>query len=454
MDFENFESFLLETMGDSKLPGLSVAIQEKGRLVYSKGFGFRDIQSAAPATPATLYGIASITKSFAGLAASQLADEGKLSFHDPITKFVSADVLPPSFRDVTLQHLVTHSSGLPTLGYIEAYASGFTGIDPQAWLPTATPESVVSFMRESDGWRETRPGEGYFYLNEGYVLLGMAIAKASGVSFQEYVRRNILEPLNMKRTFFTKKETEAESDVATAYIIHDGNQTPTRYPYGFTADAGLVSNVLDLSNYLSMFLGGGLFEGRTIVSRRALDEMVKPHVAVTKHPLFPGEAYGYGLVTVPDFFGQRLVQHSGSVFVHTGFIGFLPESNVSIAILENGSGYAPSDLGMYALATAIGKDPGSLPFIRNDNIMKRVLGNYETYKRTKRAVVTRNGDLLNMRLSDRFPGENVTLIPERLEEDTARFYALLSSRRYNAEFRLNKKPVEFMFDTYKFRKRD
>lgn len=454
LDFENFESFLLERMGESRLPGLSVAIQSGGKVVYSKGFGFRDIESSAPATPTTLYGIASITKSFATLAASQLADEGKLSFQDSITKYVPAHSLPSSFRDVTLHHLATHSSGLPTLGYVEAYICSLTGIDPEAWLPTATPESVVSFMRESDDWRESKPGESYFYLNEGYVLLGLAIARASGLSFQDYVTRNILDPLRMKRTFFTKRQTETESDIATAYIVHDGDQIATRYPYGLTADGGLVSNVLDLSNYLSMLLGGGVFEGKRIVSRRSLDEMVKPHVPVTRHPLFPGEAYGYGLVTVPDFFGQKYVHHSGSVFVHTGFIGFLPESNVGVAILENATGYAPSDLGAYALATAIGKDPNSLPFVRNENIMNRVVGSYATYKRTKKAVVTRNGDFLNVHFSDRFPGEDVTLVPELLDKDTARFYTLMSSRRYNTEFRLDRKPVEFMFDTYKLRKTD
>src|SRR5437016_13404019 len=88
LELHDFDSFLLEKRSGTKLPGLSVAIVQKGSVAYSKGFGLRDIASGLPATPATLYGIASITKSFTATAISQLVDEGRLEFQDPITKYV------------------------------------------------------------------------------------------------------------------------------------------------------------------------------------------------------------------------------------------------------------------------------------------------------------------------------------------------------------------------------
>ena len=449
LELPEFEAFVQEKMSETSLPGVSVAIVKQGRVAYSRGFGLRDVAARLPATPETLYGIGSITKSFTALAISQLVDDGRLDFHDPVGKYFPVGLA--SFKRVTLHHLLTHSSGMPALGYAEAYISRLTGIDNEVPAPPSTPEGIASFMADSDDWREAEPGERFFYLNEGYALLGAVISRVTGMPYAEFVRERILEPLSMKETFFAQRDVDAKSDRATPYIIHEGKPTATSFPYGLTADGGLVSNVLDLSKYLTMYLGRGTFEGNRVVSLRSLQEMEKARIGVP-HPLVDHEEYGYGLRITPDFFGQRLVHHGGSVYVHTGFLGYLPEAETGIAILANASGYSPSDLGAHALAALMGRDPSSLPFVRSANLMKGVEGHYLTYGGTKRAQISREGDFLRMHFSDGFPAESIVLMPDRLDEHLATFHTFIGSRRYDAEFRVYKRPVELVFERYKFRR--
>ncbi len=203
MDFEDIEEFILSKIRESRLPGLSVGIIKGDELVYAKGFGFRDIDKGLPATPRTIYGIGSITKSFTALAILKLAEEGKLSLEDPVDRYVQVKLNPLGV--VTIHHLLTHSSGLPALGYAEAYINGVLGLDSN-WLPLATPEDVLSFMRNAADWVVARPGEKFFYLNEGYVMLGLIIRKISGIPYEDFVREKILKPLGMDRTYFKADE--------------------------------------------------------------------------------------------------------------------------------------------------------------------------------------------------------------------------------------------------------
>ncbi|HDD33926.1 MAG TPA: class A beta-lactamase-related serine hydrolase, partial [Thermofilaceae archaeon] len=310
------EEFILEKISESRLPSISIAVVEKGKVSYARGFGFRDLEAGLPATPSTIYGIGSITKSFTALAVVQLAEKGLLSLNDPVEKYVPVR-LRPSGKSVTLEHLLTHSSGIPALGYAEAFITGLIE-GGKAWMPLATPEDVVSFMSRAEEWAVAEPGERFFYLNEGYVLLGIVISKVSGTKYEEYVKREILEPLGMKRTFFERELVEADPDKATPYVMDDGMPRPSRFPYGITSDGGLLSNALDMAKYLSLYIGRGELDGVRLASREAIEDMERPRVAVPWQ-VFGGEGYGLGWVVVPDFYGRRLVHHGGSVLVYTAF---------------------------------------------------------------------------------------------------------------------------------------
>ena len=452
MPSEKFTEFVFEKMAETKLPGLSVAAVRGEEIVWERAFGFRDLALGLPATPRTLYGIGSVTKSFTALAIMQLAEKGMLSLDDPVEKYVPLKVRPRG-EPIVIRHLLSHTSGIPALAYAEAVIREVTGAG-ENWLPIASYSDLLSFMAEAEDWAVARPGERWFYLNEGYVLLGAIVERCSGLPYEEYVKRNMLEPLGMSRSSFRKEEVEKDPDVATPYVItRDGERKPSTYPYGaISSDGGLISSVLDLARYIAMYLGWGELDGVRLISRESVEAMETPRVAVPWQGPFGEEGYGYGLQILPNFLGRKLIGHGGSVLVSTAYIGFIPEEGVGIALLANGSGYPLSQLGMYGLAIMLGEDPERLPFVRTDRALAELTGTYETYRGTMRAQVKRMGDLLSLEIRDKYTDLIVPLVPEALEGDVRTFYALQRGRRLPVEFRVREGEIDLIYERYLLRK--
>ncbi|USS40663.1 serine hydrolase [Thermococcus aggregans] len=447
--FVELEKFIMEKMSENKMPGISIALVEDSEVVYSRGFGFRNLETGAPATPRTVYGIGSITKSFTALAIMQLVEKGLISLDDPVEKYIPIK-LRPFGEPVRIHHLLTHSSGIPSLGYAEAFIDGILNIG-HGWLPVATPEDVITFAQDAEKWAFTKPGERFFYSNSGYVMLGKIISEVSGMPYEEYVKENILKPLEMNRSYFFKEEVDKDPDVATGYVIDPQKEAhiPKSFPYGITADGGLLSNVLDLAKYLTMYINRGEYNGVKIVEKDSIESMETPYIKVPWE-IFGGEGYGYGLIIHPDFLGERLIQHSGSVLIYTGFIGYIPEKKLGVAVLANSAGYPLSSIGMYALALMLGKNPEEdLPFIRRERILKKLEGTYEGYKGSIKFNVKRQGDFLLLEMASRFMNSTIPLVPERVEDNTVVCFTLSNGRKVSAEFYIKDKEVELIYERYK-----
>ncbi|MEM3577169.1 MAG: serine hydrolase [Candidatus Bathyarchaeia archaeon] len=449
-EFDKLESFIFEKVSASHLPGLSIAAVKENEVAYSRGFCFRDLEYGLRATPETLYGVGSVTKSFTALSIMQLAENGKLSLDDAVSKYVPLE-LKPMGVSAKVWHLLSHASGIPALAYAEALIRYLTGAGDK-WVPIASHEDIITFMREANEWALTKPGERWFYLNEGYVILGYIIEKLSGMNYEDYVREKILKPLRMSRSFFKKADVEADPNVAVPYIItRDGECKKSVHPYGVYADGGLISNVLDLAKYIMMYLNRGSYEGATLLSSEGIEEMEKPRVSLPLQ-VFGGESYGYGLMVNPNFFGKKLVGHGGSVLVYTAYVGYIPEENVGIAVLANGSGYPLSQIGLYGLALMIGESPENLPFMKYERTYDLLTGLYETYKETMKAQVVSKGGILQLEIKDKYTDMIIPLIPEDIEGQVKRFYAIQSGGKLPVEFMVEGDKVELVYERYRLKK--
>jgi CubicO group peptidase (beta-lactamase class C family) len=463
MNVAGLESFVFDKMSATRLPGLSLALLKDDQVVYARGFGQADIARGRAATPHTLYGSASLTKSLTAIAILQLAEKGLLKLDDPVERFVESPI--KSRRGaVRIEHLLAHTSGPPALGYIEGvlrHAHQIGGCT----LPIASARDVMTFAHGGDAWAEAAPGERWFYLNEGYVLLGEMVAKLSGMSWEQYVREHILQPLEMSRSFFAEDDVIRDGDWAVPYVLPrgGGEARSGRYLYGtMGADAALMTNVLDLARYLTMFL----HRGRGVMSEKSFEEMIRPRIPLPTQPLpqlwsdepSPSAArpaqYALGLTVADDFFGEPLIGHSGSLIVATSHMAFLPRSKLAVAVLCNGNGYPMSQLAKVALAIALGREPEDLPFVRSENLLTELSGIYETYRGTLRIKITPEGDLLRMEYlcGDQPPGP-VTLVPERLAGDEPRFFTYCDGGRLTAQFRkVSGGGVELIYERYKFKR--
>ncbi len=456
-DFSRLEGFILERMRKAKIPGLSIAIVDSGETVYTRGFGFSDLASGIQATPRTLYGIGSVTKSFTALAVMQLVEQGKIRLDDPVEKYVPLK-LRPFDVPVTIHHLLTHSSGVPDLGYASAFINGVLGYD-NSWLPVSNAEDVITFMHDANDWAVAKPGERFFYLNEGYVLLGHIVQKLTGLTYEKYVEERILRPLRMGRTFFSKVDVEKDNDKATAYITDkEGKHIPSFFPYGISSDGGLISSVVELSNYLCMCLSKGEFEGKRLVNPKTFESMEEPYVR-RPFEIFGKDSYGYGWGITPSFYGSKLVGHTGSVGVYTAYVGYLPDKKFGVASLSN-SGGLESSIGLYALSELIGQDPETLPFLKTDRMLSKLEGEYETYKGTIKITIKAAGGILYIESKDKYNEQRFPLTPEKLEEDRATFYSwnpaipvIAGGVRPTVVFEIRDNKVELIGERAKFLKK-
>ncbi|MCG2864152.1 MAG: serine hydrolase [Vulcanisaeta sp.] len=452
MDLERLEGFILSRMREFKVPGLSIGIVKGNELIYARGFGFRDLERGLPASPGTVYGIGSITKTFTALSILRLVQEGRLDLMDPVDKYIPLR-LRPFGEPVRIHHLLTHTSGIPALGYAEAFINGVLGLEANL-LPLATPDDVITFMRDAERWAVARPGERFFYLNEGYVLLGRIISKVSGVSYEDYVTRNILKPLGMDRSYFRAEDFERDPDTAAAYIItRDGDLMRSRFPFGVTSDGGLLSNVIDMSRFVSMLINRGSLGGVTIVSREYLELAERKYVDVPWR-VIGDEGYGYGLIISNEFFGRKLIYHSGNVLVHVAFMGYIPSDGIGVIVMANSEGYSPTRVGLYALSLMLNHDPArELRIFREEEIARKLEGVYEAYGGTVRMIIKRQGDYLVMTSTTRYTQESVVLVPEDIREDYARYFAWVNGYKLPAEFYIRSDGVYLIYERFKFEKK-
>ena len=450
--FTKLESYIFEKISETKLPSLTMAAIKDGELIYSKAFGFKDVAQGLAATPDTLYGIGSVTKSFTALAIMQLFEQSKLSLDDPIDKYLPFPVKPKG-ETVRISHFLSHTSGIPALAYAEAVIRGKTGA-AENWLPIANSSDLLTFMGEAQDWSISRPGEKWFYLNEGYAILGNIIEKCSQMSYEEYVSKYILAPLGMNRSFFVKKELDSDSDVAIPYVItRNGEQKASTYPFGgISADGALISNVIDLSKYISMYLGFGKYRDIKILTEESVKLMQIPQIAIPYQGYFGERSYAYGLFVTSDFLGNKLVDHGGSVLVSTAFMGFIPDKQIGIVLLANGSGYSLSQLGLMGLAAMLGNDPEGLPFVRQERALTELTGAYETYKGTMKAQVKRMGSFLTIEIKDKYNDTVVPLVPQDIKKTKRTFYTLSSGAKLAVEFMVHETGIELIYERYLLRK--
>jgi CubicO group peptidase (beta-lactamase class C family) len=451
--FPRLEAFIQKQLTATHLPGISAAIIRDGGVIWARGSGFRDIANQQPATPDTLYGIASMTKSFTALAIMQMAAQGRLSVADPVSKHLPDFQLKPGGQDVRLWHFLTHTSGIPALAFSEQNI--YALVTGQPSIPLATTADLLTFVNGAADWIHANPGEAWYYLNEGYSLLGAIIEQISGQTFAAYVTDHILHPLGMTRSFFDRASVEADPDRAVPYVVKGDQQIPGDYTYNpFPAKGGMISSTADMARYLQMILNGGELDGTRLISADSLREMHTPRITRPERGSPFGDAgYGYGWQITPDFLGHRVVEHGGSVLTATSHMAVVPDAGLGIVVLANGAGYPMNQLAFYGLAEALGRDPEGLPFVRRARQMDALGGIYRTYHDTMTFRVTPAGDLLHVNeVGSWYDERTIPLLPESVGAQESRFYVQASGVKMPVVFTDRDGTLEMLYGRYLFRK--
>ena len=298
----------------------SVLVAKGGQILLNKGYGFADFQQNTENKSQTKFAIGSITKQFTAMAIMQLSEKGLLDVEDKVSKYIP-DL--PVGDQLTIHNLLTHTSGLANVtDLVEFYSLNPDNKDPMV---------VVDLIKDMS--LEFNPGEKYNYSNTNYLLLGMIVEKLSGLSYEDYLQKNIFTPLNMKDTGICYGKNNQTHD-ATAYdgyleVFPVDDELLLKQAYGA---GNMYSTVEDLYRW------DQALKTEKLVKKETLDKIF------TGYATIPGAgSYGYGWIISDTVIGRE-IWHNGATFGFTSNIARFTDEDFTVIILTNNRLYNTVDL--------------------------------------------------------------------------------------------------------------
>ena len=306
------------------LTGVSVALVDDQSVILTCGYGLADQAEKKPATSKTAYRAGSISKLFTAVSAMQLVEQGKLDIDKPVTEYLPdlriVDPFEPA-GPVTLRQLMCHRSGLVRESPVGGY------LDPKE---PSIAESVASL---ADCVRVHPPGKATKYSNIGVTVVGHVVEKVAGITFADYQRTHVLDPLGMTGSSFVRDQ-RVQANAATSYmLVADGRggfdriESPV-FELGTLPAGNLYTSTEDLAKFLCCLFADGKANGKQILKAETLAEMFTPQLT--------DDDSGFGLgFSIGKFRDRKLVSHTGAVYGFSSSFAGIPELKVGVVVLAN-----------------------------------------------------------------------------------------------------------------------
>lgn len=324
-------------------PGMAVAVVRDTQVIYAKGLGWADVEAQRPVTPETIFYIASTTKSFTGLAAAMLDEQGRIDLDAPLSRYLPTAKLqePLDADSITLRALLSHTHGISNDGPI-VLRTAYTG--------EHTNDQLIALLAAHG---PARNGRAYEYGNIGYNIAGLALDVALRESWRDVLQRMIFGPLGMGST------SAYVSRVPQDRLAQPYRWEPTgfaRAPYGkadanMQAAGGLVSSATDMARWLETHINGGMLDGRRVVSAGAIAETHRRQAAFSANPRgLSANGYGFGW-QIATLGADTILTHGGGFTGFSTSMSFMPQRRVGVVVMTNasGTGSALADLAARAV---------------------------------------------------------------------------------------------------------
>lgn len=316
-----FTPLIEEMMTEHDVQGFVFSVVSKDDVLFKKAFGIKNMYTNEPEDGESLFHMASVTKTFVGTALMQLHEQGLLDVDKPVVDVVPYFVLVDNrYKDLTIRQFASHISGMPDF-------------DSDPWHnPQYGEEALERFVRNfiSHKFLTHEPGTSFQYCNTGYELLGDVIAKAAGISFEDYVLQNILIPTGMINSTLLIQEADMTKLNSLHRPHEDGLRVADVYPYNrmHGPSSTLISNIDDMSRWVMLNLNGGTLDGNRVLKKETLDAMWQPAL---------------GKFEQIGFSWQRRMQGGYQTIFHGGNDGFksyiimIPELDIGFVMMSNTS---------------------------------------------------------------------------------------------------------------------
>jgi CubicO group peptidase (beta-lactamase class C family) len=316
--------------------GGAVLLAAAGKPLVSKGYGYANREWQIPATPDTKFRIGSLTKQFTSMLVMQLREQGKVKLEDSVCLFVVP--CPEAWKPVTIHHLLTHTSGIPSYTNLPAWR--------ETVMVPRTIEQMLALFRDLP--LQWKPGEKFEYNNSGYFLLGVVIEKITGKKYEQALQEMILDPLGMKNTGYDWPGTilakRASGYQGKGATLANTQAIDMQQPY---AAGALYSTIEDL-----------LLWDQALYTEKLIPAAAK---TLMWTPALNGYAYGWA-VQGPSAatFGHRRLAHTGGINGFSSVIIRIPDTNVTAIVLGNNIAVSAGNIGRDLLALYYGQ-PYTIP---------------------------------------------------------------------------------------------
>ena len=336
---DGFDSYMEKILKDWNTPGIGVGIVINDKLVFAKGYGYRDYEKKLPFTPATLCQIASNSKLFTAVAAGMLVEEGKLTWDKPVRESVPSiqfynDQLE---NNVTLRDMLSHRTGV-TRHDLMWYKSPFTRKELFEKLKYLEPQQPM---------RST-----FLYNNLMFSAVGQIIELQSGKRWEQFVRERILDPLGMTATTYAISEMVKNPDHGVPFTEKRDSFELYKIPYyedteGVAPAGAVISNIDEISHWLIALMNDGKYNGKQVLPSNVLKATLQPAIGL---PNATGEALGYWEMLNPaygmgretaSYRGRLLTFHGGDLPGFHSQISFMPNDKIGVIVLVISDHSAP-----------------------------------------------------------------------------------------------------------------
>jgi CubicO group peptidase (beta-lactamase class C family) len=326
---KGFDDFVRRLMRDWKVQGLGVAVARDGELVYSRGFGLRDVAHDLPVTPHTIFPIGSTTKTFTTASLALLADDGLLDWDTPVRRYLPDFKLWDGFASdrMTPRDLSCHRSGLPRHDLMW-YGSDQTREEIFRRLQHLRPNADFRTV-----WQ---------YQNLMYMTAGHLVGVLSGSTWEDFVQKRILEPLGMATTKVNSAAVENSPDFSRGYRKKKSEvvEMPFYAQFDAVAPAGsIVSSVTDMSQWLLMHLNEGKLGDQRFLSEGQVRLMHTPQTFIARGRFaeMPYSSYGLGWFVEP-YRGHDMIHHGGNIDGFSSMFSLMPQDGIGVVVLTNMDG--------------------------------------------------------------------------------------------------------------------
>jgi CubicO group peptidase (beta-lactamase class C family) len=329
---KKLDAMIAQGMEDWKIPGLAAIVVKDQKVVFSKTYGVKNLQTKDPVDENTLFNMASTTKAVVCMAMGILVDQGKLDWNGKVRDYLPSFQLSDPYitEEARIKDLLTHNLGI-------------AGADMLWAIDSASTQETISRFRMAKKAYPIRGG--YAYNNLMYAIAGEVISQVSGEHWTSFVKKNILDPLDMKYTKAKSVELFENGNYATPYLddFEDGI-IQTRYTLSDQIGAaGMIwSCASDIENYLTYLTNDGVYNADTILSRTTFDYLFQPQAFVTRAGFYPTQlltkpnwtTYGLGWFQ-HDYKGSKLDFHTGSISGLIAIAGIIRDKNVAVYVFAN-----------------------------------------------------------------------------------------------------------------------